>query len=165
MKSRLNITGDELNISTEISLEQLQKIVEALDVGLLPNENTGWERPQEEENVYYSDMFGRIKKLSEDERTEQNIGLLYDNVNCYKSAILARNIQRGEKLVRELRRFAVEKRKAPIDFSNKGGYTITYNHTERALEVGMTGSWVAVVTQYLILKKPRERQSLIMGKN
>jgi hypothetical protein len=145
MKSRLKITGDELNISTDISLEQLQKIVEALDVHLLPSEDTGWEKPQkEDESAYYTDMYGKIQKMEYSGRNKENIDLLYENVNCYTSAILARNIQRGEKLVRELRRFAVEKRKNPIDFSSNGGYTIAYNHLEKTLEVGATGSWVAV---------------------
>lgn len=144
MKSRLKITGDELNISTDISLEQLQKIVEALDVNLLPSEDTGWEKPEKNENAYYTNMYGKIQKMEYNDRNKENIDLLYDNVNCYTSAILARNIQRGEKLVRELRRFAVEKRKNPIDFTGRGGYTITYNHIEHTLEVGMTGNWVAV---------------------
>ena len=144
MKSRLKITGDELNISTDISLEQLQKIVEALDVNLLPSEDTGWEKPEKNENAYYTNMYGKIQKMEYNERNKENIDLLYENVNCYTSAILARNIQRGEKLVRELRRFAVEKRKEPINFLDKGGYTITYNHLRNSLEIGLTGNWVAV---------------------
>ena len=144
MKSRLTISGDELSLSTELTLEQLQKVIEALDLDTSSENMTGWEKPNDNEQFYYVTHFGRIEKMKADESNEDDINHLYDNVNCYKSAVLARNIQRGEKLVRELRRFAVEKRKEPLDFSENGGYTIIYNYQTKCLEIGASGSWRGV---------------------
>lgn len=140
MKSNLQIVvqGREITIPIQLTADQLNEIALAMSSDEKLN---GWEKPESGSPCYYEDALGRVQKFTVDDASEAQLELLYAKANCFSSEILATNMARGDQLIRELHRFAIEHRTRPLDHDN--GYTIGYNHTDRCLEIGVTGNWIA----------------------
>lgn len=140
MKSNLQIViqGKEINIPVQLTADQLNDIALAMQSDEHLN---GWEKPEHGSPCYYEDALGRVQKVVVDDASEVQVDLLYAKANCFSSEILATNMSRGDQLIRELRRFAVDRRTKPLDHDR--GYTIGYNHTDKCLEIGITGNWTA----------------------
>lgn len=140
MRSNLQlfINGKEVNIPLELTNEDLAQIASAIAVDEPKN---GWEKPEDGDGCFYEDALGRVQKFTVDEPSRTQRDLLYEKANCFSSETLAANMSRGDQLIRELRRFAVTRRTKPLD--HDVGYTIGYNHTDRCLEVGVSGNWTA----------------------
>lgn len=140
MKSNLHIViqGREITIPIQLTADQLNEIALAMQSD---EHLTGWEKPERGSPCYYEDALGRVQKFTVDEPSEVQLELLYSKANCFSSEMLATDMARGDQLIRELRRFAISHRTKPIDRNN--GYTIGYNHTDRCLEIGVSGNWVA----------------------
>ena len=102
---------------------------------------TGWEKPERGSPCYYEDALGRVQKFTAEEASEAQLELLYNKANCFSSETLATNMARGDQLIREIRRFAVEHRTKPLDCDKC--YTIGYNYTNKCLEIGASGNWVS----------------------
>lgn len=134
------VNGQELKIPVSFSQEQLAELAAALTS---KKHMTGWEKPENGMPCYYEDALGRVQKFIVDESTQAQLDLLYAKANCFTSEFVANEMARGDALIRELRRFAIEKRKEPID-RLEGGYTITYNYIDKCLEYGVTGNWFAL---------------------
>lgn len=139
MKSNLQIVvqGKEITIPIQLTADQLNEIALAMNSNEKLN---GWEKPESGSPCYYEDALGRVQKFTVDDASEAQLELLYAKANCFSSEILATNMARGDQLIRELRRFAIEHRTKPLDHDN--GYTIGYNHTSRCLEIGVSGNWI-----------------------
>lgn len=128
MKAKLIIEGKEIEI--EISEEEYKK--------LQPSEEkkTGYERVTEDNVFYYVSDRGDI------EIGDDSFGFIdeeyYDVANYYSSEIVAENNARADKLVRQLRRFAVEHREDGGNFSdiNTAKFYIYYDYTTYKLEIG-----------------------------
>lgn len=134
------VGGQEIKIPVTFTEEQLA----ALAVAMKSNKPvTGWEKPEDGMACYYEDALGRVQKFTVDELGQAQLDLLYEKANCYTSEFVAEQMARGDTLVRNLRRFAIEKRKEPIN-RLEGGYTITYNYVDHCLEYGVTGNWLAL---------------------
>ena len=140
MKTNLQIIvqGREIIIPLQLSADQLNEISLAMSSDEHLN---GWEKPEHGTHCYYEDALGRVQKFTVDEPSEAQLELLYSKANCFSSETVATNMARGDQLIRELRRFAINNRTRPLDHDK--GYTIGYNHTDRCLEIGMSGNWVA----------------------
>lgn len=108
MKAKLLINGKELEV--EISEEELKKI-EAKQ-----KKKTGYERVEDGEYFYceYSNSDNEIMR-SMDNRGgfEDN---LYNAADYYSDETVAKNNARADKLMRQLRRFAVEHREKELDW-------------------------------------------------
>ena len=105
MKATLIIEGKEIEI--EISEEEYKK--------LHPSEN-GYERVPENSEFYYEYSRGAVES-SIDEYCNID-DEYYESANYYSSDIIAENNARADKLMRQLRRFAVQHRKPGINFNN-----------------------------------------------
>ena len=108
MKAKLIIEGKEIEV--EISEKEYKK--------LRPSEEkkTGYERVPENCDFYYESS-GATVELGFDEHCYID-DKYYDIANYYSSDFVAENNARADKLMRQLRRFAVEHREPRINFNN-----------------------------------------------
>lgn len=123
MKAKLIVNGKELEV--EISEEELKKF-EA------KQKKTGYERV-EDGQVFYYDVDGTLGSHY-DLHGDGEIDVGYNAANYYSNEDVARNNIRADKLMRQLRRFAVEHRKEAIDY-NEGVYEILYDQEYNRLSV------------------------------
>ena len=108
MKAKLIIEGKEIEI--EISEEEYKK--------LQPSEEkkTGYERVPESDIYFYAHSGGYVGTASEDYCNIDNE--YYELANYYSDKTVAENNARADKLMRQLRRFAVQHREPGINFNN-----------------------------------------------
>ena len=105
MKATLIIEGKEIEI--EISEEEYKK--------LHPSE-TGYERVPESDIYFYAHSGGYVGTASEDYCNIDNE--YYELANYYSDKTVAENNARADKLMRQLRRFAVQHKEPGINFNN-----------------------------------------------
>ena len=105
MKAKLIIEGKEIEI--EISAEEYKK--------LHPSE-TGYERVPEA-SIYFYDCFRGCPAYAADDYDVVD-NEYYESANYYSSEHVAENNARADKLLRQLRRFAVQHREPGINFNN-----------------------------------------------
>lgn len=126
MKAKLIIEDKEIEI--EISEEEYKK--------LQPSEEkeTGYERVTEDNVFYFVSDRGDI------EIGDDSFGFIdeeyYDVANYYSSEIVAENNARADRLMRQLRRFAVEHRKCGVNLNdiNTEKHYICYDYESNELE-------------------------------
>ena len=105
MKATLIIEGKEIEI--EISEEEYKK--------LHPSE-TGYERVPESDIYFYANTKGDVETACEDCYDIDDE--YYESANYYSDKTVAENNARADKLIRQLRRFAVQHREPGINFNN-----------------------------------------------
>ena len=105
MKATLIIEGKEIEI--EISEEEYKK--------LHPSE-TGYERMAESDIYFYANTKGDVETACEDCYDIDDE--YYESANYYSDKTVAENNARADKLMRQLRRFAVQHREPGINFNN-----------------------------------------------
>ena len=105
MKATLIIEGKEIEI--EISEEEYKK--------LHPSE-TGYERVAESDIYFYANTKGDVETACEDCYDVDDE--YYESANYYSDKTVAENNARADKLMRQLRRFAVQHREPGINFNN-----------------------------------------------
>ena len=118
MKAKLIVEGKEFPI--EIQDPELQKL-------LTSQKKTGYERVGAGQTYWLQDVNGKVCWDTESVCfTGDNED--YNSANYYSDETIAKNNARVDKLMRKLRRFAVEHRKKDIDWSDEsqGKYYI-YN--------------------------------------
>ena len=127
MKAKLIIEGKEIEI--EISEEEYKK--------LQPSEEkkTGYERVPESDIYFYTHPGGYVGTASEDYCNIDNE--YYELANYYSDKTVAENNTRADKLMRQLRRFAVEHNECGVNFNdtNAKKYYICYDYASDELEV------------------------------
>ena len=107
-KAKLIIDGKEIEV--EITQEQLDKLCP-------PKKKTGYERTKKNEKFYFISAFDS-EAHRYIEKMDVETGRLYLIGNYHSNKTLAENNARADKLMRQLRRFAVEHRKNPIDWTS-----------------------------------------------
>lgn len=131
MKAKLIVEGREFDI--EINDPELEKLVK-------PPKKTGYERAEEETRVYYVGYAGKVSDFFDNRRDIVNDA--YIAGNYYSDKTVAENNARADKLMRQLRRFAVEHRENSICWV-KGAYSskwrIIYDYSNNA--VRSTKGW------------------------
>ena len=125
MKAKLIVEGREFPI--EIQDPELQKL-------LAPKKKTGYERV-ELGQYYYTDAAtnaGDAKELNDDMDDR-----LYAGADYYSDKTVAENNCRADRLMRQIRRFAVEHRKTELNWNdrNQEKYCIIYAHYSNDLAV------------------------------
>lgn len=121
MKAKLLIEGKEFDI--EILDEELQKMISP--------QKTGYERVVEKNDAYYFDNGGGYVGESFDPYPESEGNNAYKAANYYTSKQVAENNVRADKLMRQLRRFAVEHRESDIVWDSENlskKYCIRFGH-------------------------------------
>ena len=105
MKAKLIIEGKEIEI--EISEEEYKK--------LHPSE-TGYERVAKDSDYFYVNIGSNVGTGIDNYCFADD--KYYKSANYYSSDVVARNNARADKLMRQLRRFAVEHRKYKTNFNS-----------------------------------------------
>ena len=135
MKAKLIIEGKEIEI--EISEEEYKKLQP-------PEEKkTGYERVPESDVYFYTYPSGCVETTCE---TCYDIDdECYESANYYSDKTVAENNARADKLMRQLRRFAVEHREHGVNLNdiNTEKYYICYDYEGN--ELGTTFTFVARV--------------------
>lgn len=140
-KAILIINGKEIEVKIEmgdtenkgIQIIVDEKTVEELSENFKFNKKTGYEK--ETERYYTISTSGRIEESTNIDSIIDKIR--YEEANFYSSKEVALNNARADKLMRQLRRFAVEHRKSNIDWNNKKTYKyyIYFNHSLKQIEI------------------------------
>ena len=126
MKAKLLIDGKEIEV--EISEEEYKKIQP------IEEKKTGYERVPEDDGFYYASSKGYVEYgLDTYDYIDDEY---YESANYYSSDIIAENNARADKLMRQLRRFAVEHREHGVNFNdiNTAKFYIYYDYTNYKLE-------------------------------
>ena len=118
--AKLIIDGKEIEVL--ISEENLEKLTD--------KRPTGYEKVRYG-STYYTDRCGVIKTF--EERSERFDSEAYESGNYYSDPDVASNNTRADKLMRQLRRFAVENRKTDIDWvdENQDKYYLYYDYSDK----------------------------------
>ncbi len=128
MKAKLIIEGKEIEV--EISEEEYKKLQS-------PEEKkTGYERvlSYSDKPYYCIEGVGNVLALTDTEHETDN--LLYETANYYSHKDVAENNARADKLMRQLRRFAVEHRKCGVNLNdiNTEKHYICYDYESNELK-------------------------------
>ena len=130
MKAKLIIEDKEIEV--EISEEEYKK--------LQPSEEkkTGYERVAKSNDYYYVSYNDKVDTTIEDCYDVDNE--CYESANYYSSETVAENNARADKLMRQLRRFAVEHRERGVNFNdiNTKQYCIYYDYGNNTLGTAFT---------------------------
>ena len=148
MKAKLIIENKEIEI--EISEEEYKK--------LQPSE-AGYERVAKNFDFYY-DSSGSAVERGFDEYCYID-DKYYESANYYSSNTIAENNVRADKLMRQLRRFAVQHRKCWVNLNdiNTEKYYICYDYEGN--ELGTTFTFVARVFGVIYFDSEETAQAAI----
>ena len=127
MKAKLIIEGKEFEV--EISKEEYKKIQTT------QNKKTGYERVSPDEAFYYASSQGPAEiGFDTHDYIDDDY---YKSANYYSSRIVAENNARADKLMRQLRRFAVENKKNEINWWDNtiNKYYIRYDCESKKLGI------------------------------
>lgn len=106
MNAKLIVEGKEFDI--EIYDPELQKLI-------APPKKTGYERVGLKNTYWYVYVTDVDNFMDEDCEFEKEV---YEAANYYSDRTVAKNNARADKLMRQLRRFAVEHREKELDWNN-----------------------------------------------
>ena len=116
--AKLVINGKEIEVM--INPDELS--------GIIFKKETGYERVDKYKSYFYESSDGTIGECTEENTSVSQDD--YDAANYYSNYTVAENNARADKLIRQLRRFAVEHRKLDLDWCNskQKKYYILYDH-------------------------------------
>ena len=122
MKAKLIVNNQEIEV--EISEEEYKK---------LQPRKTGYERVKDKDTCYIVSRIGRVESNWEQHSSFDN--MYYEVANYYSDKTVAENNARADKLMRQLRRFAVEHREQKLDWNSnaQSKYYIAYDHEDAKL--------------------------------
>lgn len=145
MKAKLIVEGKEFDI--DILDPELQKL-------LKPEKKTGYECNGFGHTYFFVNNYGEIKIVDHIDSDDDN---RYEAANYYSDKTVAENNARADKLMRQLRRFAVEHRENKIEWCNhKANSFIFYNRVTDKLEVAGNDAYQAFGIVYFDSKKTAE---------
>ena len=130
MKAKLIIEGKEIEI--EMSEEEYKKLQP------IEEKKTGYERVPKSSVYFYAHTNGDVETDCEDYYNVDDE--YYESANYYSDKTVAENNARADKLMRQLRRFAVEHRECgfnPNDIDTKQ-YCIYYDYGNNTLGTAFT---------------------------
>ena len=128
--AKLIIDGKEIEIM--ISEDELNKWNKLSAT----NKMTGYERARYG-STYYTDSSGIVKTFEECTDNSEFNEEAYKSGNYYSDLDVATNNARADKLIRQLRRFAVENRKVNIDWDNdtQDKYHLRYDYLNKEIYI------------------------------
>lgn len=102
---------------------------------LQPVKKTGYERVEKKKDFHFVGFSGDI--ITYVESLAQGCADCYDNANYYSDRTVAENNARADKLMRQLRRFAVEHREKELDWKDdcQNKYQIVFDHDKNNLGI------------------------------
>ena len=126
MKAKLIIDGKEINVN--LSDEILNMI--------LPKNKTGYEKVGHGHTYSFVNTYGEVKTIDD---IGSDDDLNYDIANYYSDRTVAENNARADKLMRQLRRFAVEHRVNKLNWrsGSQNKYSIYFDYGMQSLLIGI----------------------------
>ena len=120
MKAKLIVEGKEFDI--EINNPELEKLVK-------PPKKTGYERVEYNGSYYHVNHAGCIGTCTD--RADRFDDAIYNAANYYSNKTVSENNARADKLMHQLRRFAVEHRKDVVYWCREAieKWSVIYDHT------------------------------------
>lgn len=142
MKAKLIVNNQEIEV--EISEEEYKKLQQQ-------SKKTGYERVKQGSTHYYVDFVGDVSDDYDDHNTWNNKS--YDSANYYSDLTVAENNARADKLMRQLRRFAVEHRETKLDWNSmhnkcQDKHAIYYNYDKSDMYILSTNYFKSFNTIY-----------------
>lgn len=137
MKAKLIVEGKEFDI--EILAPKLQELI-------VPKKKTGYERVEKEGVYFWDDSIG-VNETSVGWECDKE---MYDTANYYSNQDVAENNARADKLMRQLRRFAVEHRNKELDWNNydQRKFYIGYDCKRKVFDVECNTDYITSHTVY-----------------
>lgn len=128
---RVPTPNGDVDVNVEINESEFAKLAAAGFTQVATK--TGYERVNMADDYYYEASAGDINRYSEGHCAVDN--KIYETANYYSSEIVANNNARADKLMRQLRRFAVEHREHKIDWNDREEikWYIAFFHYEHEL--------------------------------
>ena len=151
MKAKLIIEGKEIEV--EISEEEYKKLQSSEE------KKTGYERVTESDIYFCANSRGYVETACEDYYDVDNE--YYESANYYSDKTVAENNARADKLVRQLRRFAVEHREHGVNLNSTKTekHYICYDY--EGDELGATFTFVARVFGVIYFDSEETAQAAI----
>lgn len=139
MLAKLVVEGKEFDI--EILDPKLQELI-------APKKKTGYERVESHCDYWAEDEFGVCQHVGGEE--DHIIDEIYKNANYYSSDIVAYNNFRADKLMRQLRRFAVEHRTKELNWNdyNQRKFYIGYDCKRKVFDIECDTDYITSHTVY-----------------
>lgn len=139
MLAKLVVEGKEFDI--EILDPKLQELI-------APKKKTGYERLEQGKTFFYQHSDGNITHGYD--HHNGNVNNYFNSANYYSSETVAENNVRADKLMRQLRRFAVEHRKNELDWRNHGQrkFYIGYDCKREVFDVECDTDYITSHTVY-----------------
>ena len=130
MKAKLIIEDKEIEI--EISEEEYKKLQQSEE------KKTGYERVPESDIYFYANTKGDAETVCEDCYDVDDE--YYESANYYSDKTVAENNARADKVIRQIRRFAVEHRGRGVNLNdiNTMKYCIYYSYRNKEIEIRYT---------------------------
>ena len=129
MKAKLIVEGKEFEV--ELNSVEVEKL-------LKPHRKTGYERVGKGALYCFVDADGILNEYDNDEHDDVD-DAYYEQANYYSEVIVAEHNARADKLMRQLRRFAVFHRNESLDWyctnGNAHKYYICYDYSGDELRV------------------------------
>ena len=140
MKAKLLIDGKELEV--EISEEELKKIEGK------PSKKTGYERVEDGDTFWCDCGCGKLLPCCDFH--EGSAKEMFDAANYYSDFDVAANNARADKLMRQLRRFAVEHRENELNWldDRQEKHTISFDYENNMLSTDYWSSSSEFGTMY-----------------
>lgn len=137
-----NITVNMENLSQE----ERSTLLSLIEKANKPK-NKVW-KPESDEEYYYSYSDGTIEEATWDNLSIDNNR--YTIGNCFKTREEAEFAMEKQKVITELKRFALEHNEKEIDWndSNKWKSRLVYNHCERSIDVVSDSYFLQVTSIY-----------------
>ena len=128
---RVPTPNGDVDVNVEINESEFAKLAAAGFTQVATK--TGYERANIADDYYYETSAGDINRYSEGHYADDN--KIYETANYYSSEIVANNNARADRLMRQLRRFAVENREHGIDWNDQEEikWYIAFFHHEHEL--------------------------------
>lgn len=126
MKAKLMV--NDIEIEVDISEKELKKLQKEDK-----KKKTGYERVEFGRTYSFVNNYGEVITLNHQDRDDDN---RYEEANYYSDYTIAENNARADRLMHQLRRFAVESRSVGIDWGNKDmtKFAVYYNRDKNKLE-------------------------------
>lgn len=148
MKAKIVVEGKEFPI--EILDPELEKLIKP------QKKKTGYERVEDGEYYYCQYVNSDNETMRSEERGIKFDDALYNAADYYSSEIVAKNNARADKLMRQLRRFAVEHREKELNWLNEDQkkYTISFDYDKNMLSTDFWCSSGEFGTMYFDSERP-----------
>lgn len=148
MKAKIVVEGKEFPI--EILDPELEKLIKP------QKKKTGYERVEDGQSFWLDDS-GTITPYR-DVRVDGEVQNIYDSANYYSNFEVANNNARADKLMRQLRRFAVEHREKDLNWmdDHQDKHTISFDYENNILSTDCWCSNSEFGTMYFDTKATAE---------